>query len=47
MPPIELQEQFADFFHQVNKSKVVYMYILKTRKYLMYNSEYREKVNCI
>ena len=23
MPPIELQEQFADFFHQVNKSKVV------------------------
>ena len=47
MPPIELQEQFADFFHQVNKSKVVYMYILKTRKYLMYNGEYREKVNCI
>ena len=43
MPPIELQEQFADFFHQVNKSKVVYMYILKTRKYLMYNGKYREK----
>lgn len=47
VPPKKLQEQFADFVHKVDKSKVVYMYILKTRKYLMYNSEYREKVNCI
>lgn len=47
VPPKELQEQFADFVNQVNKSKVVYMYILKIRKYLMYNSKYREKVNCI
>jgi len=47
VPPKELQEQFADFVNQVDKSKVVYMYILKIRKYLMYNSKYREKVNCI
>ena len=47
VPPRELQEQFAEFVHRVDKSKVVYMYILKTRKYLMYNGEYREKVNCI
>ena len=47
VPNIELQNQFADFVNQVDKSKVVYMYILKTRKYLMYNGEYREKVNCI
>lgn len=47
IPPIEEQNEFERFVHQVDKSKVVYMYILKTRKYLMYNSEYREKVNCI
>ena len=47
LPPIKLQNQFVEFVKQVDKSKVVYMYILKTRKYLMYNSKYREKVNCI
>ena len=47
IPPIEEQNEFERFVHQVDKSKVVYMYILKTRKYLMYNSKYREKVNCI
>ena len=47
IPPMELQNKFAHFVNQVDKSKVVYMYILKTRKYLMYNSKYREKVNNI
>ena len=47
VPEKEKQDEFVDFIHQVDKSKVVYMYILKTRKYLMYNSKYREKVNCI
>lgn len=47
VPEKEKQDEFVDFIHQVDKSKVVYMYILKTRKYLMYNGEYREKVNCI
>ena len=47
VPPLDEQKTFADFVNQVNKSKVVYMYILKIRKYLMYNSKYREKVNCI
>ena len=43
IPPMELQNKFAHFVNQVDKSKVVYMYILKTRKYLMYNGKYREK----
>ena len=47
VPEKEKQDEFVDFIRQVDKSKVVYMYILKTRKYLMYNGEYREKVNCI
>ena len=47
VPEKEKQDEFVDFIHQVDKSKVVYMYILKIRKYLMYNSKYREKVNCI
>ena len=46
-PPMEVQDSYYNFVKQVDKSKVVYMYILKIRKYLMYNSKYREKVNCI
>ena len=44
VPEKEKQDEFVDFIHQVDKSKVVYMYILKTRKYLMYNGEYRDKI---
>ena len=46
-PPSDMVEKYVAFVDQVDKSKVVYMYILKTRKYLMYNSKYRERVNYI